>query len=93
MRVALIDDGVVPQVVPRLPARNDLCVLEDGTIRQRRQDEHDQRHADEGEHLPGRGAVLTLPLIFPAHIFSPFCNGRAVFNLLIDIYKKASASF
>ena len=39
MRVALIDDGVVPQVVPRLPARNDLCVLEDGTIRQRRQDE------------------------------------------------------
>ena len=35
MRVALIDDGVVPQVVPRLPARNDLCVLEDGTIRQR----------------------------------------------------------
>ena len=44
MRVALIDDGVVPQVVPRLPARNDLCVLEDGTIRQRRQDE--QRIAD-----------------------------------------------
>ena len=39
MRLALIDDGVVPQVVPRLPARNDLCVLEDGTIRQRRQDE------------------------------------------------------
>ena len=27
------------------------------------------------------------------HIFSPFCNGRAVFNLLIGIYKKASASF
>lgn len=35
MRVALIDDGVVPQVVPRLPARNELCVLEDGTIPQR----------------------------------------------------------
>ena len=39
MRIALIDDGVVPQVVPGLPARNDLCVLEDGTIRQRRHDE------------------------------------------------------
>lgn len=39
MRVALIDDGVAPQVVPGLPEWNDLCVLEDGTIRHRRQDE------------------------------------------------------